>query len=183
MFAMQTSAVICPRDKVETNISCARCGEPICPRCLVYTPVGNKCGECANIGGPEMFKVATGDIVKGAVLGGIGALVLGAVVGLLVWVLWNLSLFEGLPTTVWLIVVGIINGAGAFAAGNSLRLVVGLKYSNSLRVLAAVLGLVFFIGEVVTVVALGIGPTVLNLPGLVGFAIGAYYAMNRFKVH
>lgn len=183
MFDMQSIAATCPRDKVETNISCARCGEPICPQCMVYTPVGNKCKDCASIGGPEMFKVGSGDIVRGALLGGVGALVLGVVVGLAVWVLWNIPLLEGLPATVWYIVIIVVNGAGAFAAGNGLRLVVGLKYANSLRVLAAVLALVCFVAEVGTAVALGIGLAVLNLPGLIGFAIGAYYAMNRFKAH
>lgn len=32
---------------VETNLGCGRCGKPICPRCLVMTPVGARCPECA----------------------------------------------------------------------------------------------------------------------------------------
>lgn len=179
---MQSLAATCPRDNVETNISCARCGEPICPQCLVYTPVGNKCGTCSSIGGPEMFKVDRSDLIKGATLGGIGALAMGVVAGLAVWLLWNIPLFEGISTTVWFIVIIVVNAAGAFAAGYTLRLVVGLKYSNSLRVMAALLGLAFYIAEAATVIALDIGPTVLNLPGLIGFGIGAYYAMNRFRV-
>ena len=32
---------------VETRLSCSNCGAPICPRCMVSTPVGQKCPECA----------------------------------------------------------------------------------------------------------------------------------------
>ena len=179
---MQSLSATCPRDNVETNISCARCGDPICPQCMVYTPVGNKCTGCANIGGPEMFKVGRDDIVKGAIIGTIAALALGVVTGFGLWALWEFPLFEGLPSMAWYIVILVLNAAGAFASGYTLRYVVGLKYSNSLRILAALLGLVFFVAETVTVVQLGIAPIVLNLSGMIGFAVGAYYVMNRFKV-
>jgi hypothetical protein len=32
---------------VETRLTCSNCGNPICPRCMVTTPVGQKCGDCA----------------------------------------------------------------------------------------------------------------------------------------
>ena len=178
---MQSLSATCPRDNVETNISCARCGDPICPQCMVYTPVGNKCMGCSSIGGPEMFKVGRDDIVKGALIGGVAALALGVVAAFGLWALWEFPLFVGMPAMAWYIVIIVLNAAGAFAAGYTLRYVVGLKYANSLRILAALLGLVFFVAESVTVVQLGIAPIVLNLSGMIGFAVGAYYVMNRFK--
>ena len=33
--------------RVETALSCASCGTPICPDCMVQTPVGIKCRNCA----------------------------------------------------------------------------------------------------------------------------------------
>ncbi|MBI2846832.1 MAG: hypothetical protein HYX82_03025 [Chloroflexi bacterium] len=33
---------------VETALTCGKCGKPICPRCLIQTPVGARCRECAN---------------------------------------------------------------------------------------------------------------------------------------
>jgi len=33
--------------RVETWVSCAECGDPICPDCMVQGPVGNKCRRCA----------------------------------------------------------------------------------------------------------------------------------------
>lgn len=32
---------------VETNLACGRCGRPICPQCMVETPVGMRCPTCA----------------------------------------------------------------------------------------------------------------------------------------
>jgi B-box zinc finger len=32
---------------VETRVSCANCGKPICPDCMVQSPVGIKCADCA----------------------------------------------------------------------------------------------------------------------------------------
>jgi hypothetical protein len=31
---------------VETRLRCNRCGDPICPRCAVRTPVGYRCKKC-----------------------------------------------------------------------------------------------------------------------------------------
>ena len=172
---------ICTRDRVETNISCARCGDAICPKCMVYTPVGNKCQGCASIGGPEMFKVGRSDITMGAAIGSIAALGIGVSAGILAWVLWNLPFLQGASATIWWIVIAVLNGAGAFAVGEVLRRIVGLKYANSLRILVAILALVFFAAEIAASAFLFITPIVLNLPSLAGLAIGTYYAMNRFK--
>jgi hypothetical protein len=33
--------------EVETRLTCSSCGDPICPRCMVSTVVGQKCPLCA----------------------------------------------------------------------------------------------------------------------------------------
>ena len=33
--------------QVETRLTCSSCGDPICPRCMVSTVVGQKCPRCA----------------------------------------------------------------------------------------------------------------------------------------
>jgi hypothetical protein len=35
--------------EVETSLSCGRCGNPICPKCMVQTLVGPRCPDCANL--------------------------------------------------------------------------------------------------------------------------------------
>jgi len=34
---------------IETNLLCGKCSKPICPKCLIQTPVGARCRECARL--------------------------------------------------------------------------------------------------------------------------------------
>ncbi len=72
-----TEAVIhCARHPdVETGLLCGRCGTPICPRCLVQTPVGARCPTCANV-----RRIPTVDVKPVFLARGIGAAVLGGVI-------------------------------------------------------------------------------------------------------
>jgi hypothetical protein len=60
---------------VETELTCSRCGKPICPRCLVQTPVGARCRECAHLRRIPTYDVAARYLVRGiAAAAGVGAL-------------------------------------------------------------------------------------------------------------
>jgi hypothetical protein len=62
---------------VETELSCGRCEKPICPKCLIHSPVGSRCRECANVrriptynvSGTIFLRAAIGAVVAGLVLG------------------------------------------------------------------------------------------------------------------
>lgn len=43
---MGTGELTCERDDVATQLTCVGCATPICPNCLVRTPVGLKCQIC-----------------------------------------------------------------------------------------------------------------------------------------
>lgn len=65
-----------PRE--ETRLSCSRCGDPICPRCAVQSPVGQKCPACSKQarsararGKPRQYVKAVGAGLVAAV--GVGA--------------------------------------------------------------------------------------------------------------
>lgn len=45
--------------EVETTLRCSKCGKPICPKCLVETPVGARCPECARLYKLPTFQVNT----------------------------------------------------------------------------------------------------------------------------
>ena len=64
---------------VETELACSRCGKPICPRCLVITPVGARCRDCARLRRIPTYQVGTVFILRG--LG--AALAVGAAAGAL----------------------------------------------------------------------------------------------------
>ncbi len=69
---------------VESELRCGRCERLICPRCLVYTPGGVRCRDCAQLRRPPMYELATEHLVRaggaaaavGAALGLAGALLL-----------------------------------------------------------------------------------------------------------
>ncbi len=63
----------CERHGRVTSIACATCATPICPRCLVRTPVGFKCRACT--GGARTRRRPRGLPIAAALLA-------GAVVGL-----------------------------------------------------------------------------------------------------
>lgn len=44
---------------VETNLTCGKCGRPICPRCMVETPVGARCPTCARVQKLPTYQVST----------------------------------------------------------------------------------------------------------------------------
>ena len=180
----------CPRHSdVETNLRCARCEDPICPKCMVYAPVGSKCPDCASIGGPQIFKVTQSDLIRIGVVAGLAAIALGAVAAFLLTSLWTLDTFAGINPSIKQIVFGLAQFAAAIGVSQVMILVGGRKYSTSLRILAAALSLLFYVAEVMFIGVFGqIFPTLLvqtgiatQLPVLIGFAFGTYYAMQRFK--
>jgi len=72
------NATTCARHpKVETALRCASCGVPICPKCLVQTPVGMKCRDCAAQVGRTLSAPSLAEAVFVSVMG----LLFGAVAG------------------------------------------------------------------------------------------------------
>lgn len=54
----ESDIIYCARHpKEETAISCASCGTPICPKCMVVTPVGMKCRDCGTSKGTSLYKI------------------------------------------------------------------------------------------------------------------------------
>ena len=187
---MELHMTECPRDSgVETNLRCSYCSDPICPRCMVYAPVGSKCPDCASIGGPEIFKVTQNDLIRIGILGGFAAIALGGIAALVLSALWSLDILEGTAQTIWLIVVGVAQFVGIMGVSQAMFTIGGRKYATSLRILAAILALIFYVAEVMFVELIGqlfpellVNPgIVVHLPGLIGFAFGTYYAMQRFR--
>lgn len=90
-----TDVTYCARHPdTETRLACTQCGTPICPRCLVDAPVGQKCPDCARQ--PRGARVTgTRDQYVRAVGFGLGATLVAAIVlsvvfgqlGFLTWIL------------------------------------------------------------------------------------------------
>src|SRR5919206_3470939 len=65
--------------RVETYLRCGRCDRPICPQCLVQTPVGARCRDCARIRRLPTYDVPPRFLLRGAAAG-LAAATAGAVV-------------------------------------------------------------------------------------------------------
>lgn len=73
-------AVFCAEHpSVETYLRCGRCGRPICPRCLIQTPVGARCRTCARVRRLPVYDVRPRFLLRGAAAG-LAAAILGGVV-------------------------------------------------------------------------------------------------------
>jgi hypothetical protein len=72
--------------EVETNLRCGKCDKPICPRCMVQTPVGARCPDCAKLYKLPTYRVSTRYylVAAGTALG--MALVCGAAWGAIEWI-------------------------------------------------------------------------------------------------
>ena len=61
--------------KTETRLRCNRCGNPICPKCVVQTPVGFRCKQCVK-GQQAVFYSATSlDYVIAVVIGLVASII------------------------------------------------------------------------------------------------------------
>lgn len=74
---MNEEAVYCARHPdVETPLRCGRCETPICPRCLVQTPVGARCRDCAGVKRIPTYNLSPTYLLRGlAAAVGSGALI------------------------------------------------------------------------------------------------------------
>jgi hypothetical protein len=106
---------------VETELACGKCGKPICPRCLVYTPVGTRCRECANLRKLPQYNISAAHFVR--------AVVASAVVSAALGVVWGLIAPIGL--------IGLIAGLGVgYGVGESVSLATNRKVGVPLQIIA-----------------------------------------------
>ena len=73
-----TGIVECARHPgVETGLRCGRCDTPICPRCMVLSPVGARCPTCAPVTRAPMYVIKSSDLLAAAGVSLVGGLVMG----------------------------------------------------------------------------------------------------------
>jgi hypothetical protein len=110
---------------VETELACGKCETPICPRCLVYTPVGVRCRQCANLRRLPQYELPAPYLVRAMLV----ALVVGAVLG----GLWGVILPFGVS-----FLFGLIVGLGlGYGVGEAVSLATNRKVGVPLQVIAA----------------------------------------------
>ncbi len=110
---------------VETGLKCTACGKHICPKCMVQSPVGYKCKECAQPKVTHLEQISA----KQYILGGLVGLISG--VGCTYfWFLFKCSL-------------GILGYAAAYFIGffvaKTIVLITGHKKGLRIQILAGMI--------------------------------------------
>jgi hypothetical protein len=157
---------------VETNLRCGKCGKPICPKCMVQTPVGARCRECAHLYKLPTFRVSGQYYLRAAGT----ALVLAVVVGLI----WGI-IETFLPSYFFSLIAAM--GIG-WVIGEVVSLVVNRKRSGWLAAIGGT-AVVICYGVSYLVDYFRVGFISFDLYrivfSLVTLGVGIYFAVNRLR--
>ena len=162
---------------VATALRCSKCEKLICPRCLIQTPVGARCRECAQLRRLPVFNLTPG-LFSRALGAGLGA---AAVTGFV----WGLLPFGGLFGFV-------LAGVAGFGVGEAVSRGAGRRISTYLKLLAAYcFVMAYFVAMVVVPVMRMSLPAVfftqvvagafLNPMGWLMLLLGAIIAVKRVE--
>ena len=149
--------------KIETNLKCGKCGKAICPKCLVQTPVGARCPDCA-----KLYKLPTYRVSGKYYLRAIGAMIGMAIAcGVIWWVIMRMVPFFYLS-------LFLAAGVG-YAIGEVVSLSVNRKRGIGLAIVA---GFGVIISYLVTIILPGGSFFALDLLAL---ALGIFIAVTRLS--
>ena len=119
-----TQAVCYRHPSRETAVSCANCERPICTDCMVYTPVGIKCPDCARLPRSAIVRLRP-DRAARAIL---AAFLVGGGMGVGIVILQDVGLFFALILG-WLIGIGmgeaVLTASGRYRAPTTGWIAVG----------------------------------------------------------
>jgi hypothetical protein len=162
--------------QVETVVSCGRCDKPLCPRCMIYTPVGVRCRDCAQLRRLPQYTLTPR--VYARVLPTAAALALSC--GFLLSLVPRLGLLAS-------IVIGVLIG---LLVSDVLGRVSGYKQGRTMQVIAGATVVVGILSSNVILVvrtfgldhlgdALTIGLAQVPASSILGILVGIFLAVRR----
>lgn len=159
----------CARDpEVETNLTCGKCGTPICPKCLVQTPVGARCLKCADLKRLPTYEITSQQYLKAMGVGLGLAIALG--------IFWGL-LQDFMPFFNFLIAIGI-----GYTIAELISLSINRKRGAGLPVIG---GLCIVLCYFVSNIELSAGTLIFfysfRLWNLLALAAGIFVAVSRLR--
>ena len=168
---MNEAITYCARHPdVETGLRCGKCDTPICPRCLVQTPVGARCRDCANIRRLPTLDVTPVYYLRAQV----AAIVAGLVVG------WFWAYVSGSRGAFGFLTFFIGLGMG-WAISEAISLATNRKRGTTLQFCAAAGALIAFLTRNLV---LGLGPLPqgdLAIWSYITAFIAGAFAVSRLK--
>ena len=158
---------------VETNLRCGKCGKPICPRCMVQTPVGARCLECATPYRVPTFSVSTRYYLR-AIGAGLGAAVVcGIIWGLIEWIIPFLSFNL------------LLAPAAGYVISEAISRSVNRKRGTSLAVIGGIAAAVSYVisfqppwGEGLPFIPFNLLRSALSI---IALSLGIYVAVTRLR--
>ena len=152
---------------VDTNLRCSKCGKSICPKCMVQTPVGARCQDCARLSKVPTYRISSQYYLR-AIGAGLGmAIVCGIIWGVIELVIPFFS----------------FNLLLAPAAGYAIAEVIGLAVNRKRgKGLAIIAGTAVAISYFVTFFSGGLPLGLFNiLYHLLALALGIFVAVTRLR--
>ncbi len=155
---------------VETSLRCNKCGKPICPRCMVQTPVGARCPDCARLYKLPTYRVSARYYLRGAgtALGMavVSGVIWGVVGGLLPFFYFNLLLGPGV----------------GFAIGEVISISVNRKRGKGLAAIAGVAVVISYLVSILLPLPLGFPSGLFHIVlDLLAVALGIFVTVGRLR--
>jgi hypothetical protein len=157
---------------VETNLRCGKCGKPICPKCLVQTPVGARCRDCAKLYRLPTYRMSSAYYLRAA----------GTALGMaiIIGVVWGF-VESYLPFRFFTLIIGA--GVG-WVIGEVVGLSVNRKRGVWLAVIGS-LGVLIAYGMTFAVELFRFGHIYFSGFGILytlgAIALGIFMAVNRLR--
>lgn len=174
-MSTQTAAPCKRHPDFSTSVSCGRCGDRVCPRCLVHAPVGVRCPDCGRAAPNPIFDVSWLTLLRAAAVGLPVALLGCGLIWLMLWIV-RATAPEITPEIARfaLIASAALLAALGYVMGEAVSRAVNRKRGAKLKILAC---FCMFVAFTVAAFLTGAGynPIIL-IGGLVGF----YLAVNKF---
>lgn len=164
---------LCARHpETETVLQCGRCETPICPRCMIHTPGGIRCPDCAKLRRPPMYELAPLDYAKALGVAALLAPALGFAGAFLLPV-------QGLRGFFIFIALFVGSGVGALVA-EAIRRVTNGKRGVAMQAIAVAT----LVGAAVARVIFAGAPLdalFTDMAGLLIVGVGAFAAWGRLR--
>jgi hypothetical protein len=165
--------VFCARHpNVETALRCSKCETPICPRCLVPTPVGARCPDCAQIRRIPTYNISREIYARAIGAAAVGGIVLGGV-----WAFLD-------PLTYGLLLAALAGLALGYGIGGLISFATGRRAGPPLQAIAVggvLLAYVIRVGLLLSLTDFDPGDLRTDLAGLIVAGLAAFSAASRLR--
>ncbi len=152
---------------IETDLRCGKCEQPICPKCMVQTPVGARCPKCAALKKLPVFEISTIFYIRAIAAGLATAAVLGAI--------WPFIPLGGFFLFFIALVIGYVVGEG-------ISLAVNRKRGPGLQIIAGISVVVsYVIRSLIEASDLGLFNAFVTVYGLVALGISLIVAVSLLR--